>query len=58
MENITDDRNSFYQEFTRSARAFNSDSDQEKLRNAVILIAGCGSVGNTIAMQLFNTGQF
>jgi len=56
MENIIDNRNGFYQEFTKSAKVFNSDIDQEKIRKAIILVAGCGSVGNTIAMQMAKTG--
>lgn len=56
MENITDDQNSFYREFTKAAKAFTSDIDQEKIRQATILVAGCGSVGNTIAMQLTKAG--
>jgi len=46
----------YYSELTVSASAFVSPEMQERLRNANILVAGAGSIGNPIAMMAVKSG--
>lgn len=47
----------FYAQFIQSAAEFVPVELQEKLRNTKLLIAGCGSIGNPIAMLAARTGM-
>jgi hypothetical protein len=46
----------FYEQFTTRNRGVISDGDQIRLRNAVILVAGCGSVGGAAVEPLIRFG--
>jgi len=46
----------YYRELTVSASAFINQETQERLRNANILVAGVGSIGNPIAMMAVRSG--
>lgn len=48
--------NDFYQQFTTRNRGVISDGDQLRLRHAVILVAGCGSVGGAAVEPLIRFG--
>ena len=50
------DHEVFYAEFTERNRGLIGSADQERLRRATIVIAGCGSTGGACAMPLLRTG--
>lgn len=50
------DAQSFYHEFTLRNAGFISDAEQQKLRNANILVAGCGSTGGSVIEVLVRSG--
>lgn len=49
-------RTEYYRELTLRNAGFIEDNDQQGLRNAVILIAGCGSTGGSVIELLVRTG--
>ena len=53
---LPDDAQLFYQEFTLRNAGFISDEEQQSLRNAHILIAGCGSTGGSAIEVLVRSG--
>ena len=53
---VQKDKESFYQEFTLRNAGFISDSEQHTLRQAHILIAGCGSTGGSVIEVLVRSG--
>lgn len=55
VENISHEK--FYTELVKSASGFVSAELQENLRNTKLLIAGCGSIGNPIAMIATRSGM-
>ena len=50
------DAQSFYHEFTLRNAGFISDKEQQRLRQAHILIAGCGSTGGSVIEVLVRSG--
>ena len=49
-------REAFYKEFTLRNAGFISEDDQKRLRDSVILIAGCGSTGGSVIELLVRSG--
>ncbi|NVK38746.1 MAG: ThiF family adenylyltransferase [Gammaproteobacteria bacterium] len=58
MENAATEfnREEFYKEFTLRNAGFICDADQKRLRESVILIAGCGSTGGSVIELLVRSG--
>jgi tRNA A37 threonylcarbamoyladenosine dehydratase len=46
----------FYASFTARNRGLVSDDEQQMLRRAVILVAGCGSIGGAVVEPLVRLG--
>lgn len=46
----------FYAQFTTRNRGLITDLDQQRLRRAVILVAGCGSIGGAVVEPLVRLG--
>jgi hypothetical protein len=49
-------REEFYSSFTARNRGLVSDDEQQMLRRAVILVAGCGSIGGAVVEPLVRLG--
>jgi hypothetical protein len=49
-------REEFYAAFTARNRGLVSDDEQRQLRGAVILVAGCGSIGGAVVEPLVRLG--
>ncbi len=56
MTDWRSNRESFYRELTLRNSDFISDATQRKLRQASILVAGCGSTGGSVVELLVRTG--
>ncbi|MBN2016071.1 ThiF family adenylyltransferase [Candidatus Dojkabacteria bacterium] len=56
QEQRTTTADEFYAELTASAEKFIPEEVQERLRDARIIVAGCGSIGNPIAMMAVRQG--
>lgn len=55
-ETLLLDHEHFYREFTLRNSGFIADDDQQRLRQARILVAGCGSTGGSIIEPLVRSG--
>lgn len=55
-ETLSLDHERFYREFTLRNSGFIADEDQQRLRQARILVAGCGSTGGSVIEPLVRSG--